>query len=401
MSSHVPGKHPTWLPNLLGLFIAVGPAATDMYLPAFPAVETTYGTAPGTAQLTLATWFAGLAVGQITQGTLSDRFGRRIPLMAGFIVFTLSTIGCALAPSLTILAIFRAVAAFGASAGTVISRAVVRDLSEGQAAAIMMSRLILVMGAAPILAPTIGGAILAFAHWRVIFWFLSLYGAGCVITAWQALPETLPEERRTRLSLAGQAARYLMIVREKTFLTHTVMGGCSTFCMFAYLSGCSAVFEDGFGLNPSEFALIFGLCAVSLIACSQLNARLLPRFGLSHMLTLVARMSLCATIVLVTLAFSGVHVLWAIVTPLVVVIGCQGFNNANATAGALSRHAGHAGSAAALMGTFQFSLGALSGVLVGFLTDGTPRGMAALMACGMLGAVAVDRFRPLPEAHRS
>ena len=239
MSSQVPGKHPTWLPNLLGLFIAVGPAATDMYLPAFPAVEATYGTAPGTAQLTLATWFAGLAVGQITQGTLSDRFGRRIPLMAGFIVFTLSTIGCALAPSLTILAIFRAVAAFGASAGTVISRAVVRDLSEGQAAAIMMSRLILVMGAAPILAPTIGGAILAFAHWRVIFWLLSLYGAGCVITAWQVLPETLPEERRTRLSLAGQAARYLMIVREKTFLTHAVMGGCSTFCMFAYLSGCS------------------------------------------------------------------------------------------------------------------------------------------------------------------
>lgn len=176
-------SHPTWLPSLLGLFIAVGPAATDMYLPAFPAVEATFGTAPGTAQLTLATWFAGLAVGQITQGTLSDRFGRRVPLMAGFFVFTLSTIGCALAPSLTALAVFRLFAAFGASAGMVISRAVVRDLSEGQAAAIMMSRLVLVMGVAPILAPTIGGAILAFAHWRVIFWLLALYGAACVITA--------------------------------------------------------------------------------------------------------------------------------------------------------------------------------------------------------------------------
>jgi DHA1 family bicyclomycin/chloramphenicol resistance-like MFS transporter len=400
MSTHVPRKHPTWLPNLLGLFIAVGPAATDMYLPAFPAVEATFGTAPGTAQLTLATWFAGLAVGQITQGTLSDRFGRRIPLIVGFIVFTLGIVGCALAPSLTILAIFRAVAAFGASAGMVISRAVVRDLSEGHAAAIMMSRLILVMGVAPVLAPTIGGAILAFAHWRVIFWLLSLYGTGCVIAAWNVLPETLPEERRARLSLAGQAARYVMILREKTFLTHAVMGGCSTFCMFAYLAGCSPVFEDGFGLNPSEFALIFGLCAVGLIAGSQLNARLLPNFGLNRMLTSVARVSFCATIALVVLAFSGVHVLWAIVAPLVVVIGCQGFNNANATAGALSRHAGHAGSASALMGTFQFSLGAVSGVLVGFLTDGTPRGMAALMACGMLGAVIADRFRPRTEAHR-
>lgn len=400
MSIHVPPKHPAWLPYLLGLFIAVGPAATDMYLPAFPAVEATFGTPSGTAQLTLATWFAGLAIGQITQGTLSDRFGRRIPLMVGFFVFTLSTIGCALAPSLTWLAIFRTTAAFGASAGMVIARAVVRDLSEGQAAAIMMSRLMLVMGVAPILAPTIGGAILAFAHWRVIFWVLALYGAACVIVAWRVLPETLPPERRLRLSLAEQVARYVMIVREKIFLTHAIMGGCSTFCMFAYLSGSSPVFELGFGLNPSQFALIFGLCAVALIICSQLNARLLPRVGLSRMLTRVARISCLGTIVLLAVAFSGIHGLALVVAPLVVVIGCQGFANANTTAGALSRHAGHAGSAAALMGTFQFSLGAISGVLVGLLTDGTPRGMAAMMFCGMFGAVIADLFRVRPEAAR-
>ena len=400
MSIHASRRtaHPSWLPSLLGLFIAVGPAATDMYLPAFPAVEASFGTEPGTAQLTLATWFAGLAVGQITQGTLSDRFGRRIPLLVGFLVFTLCTIGSALAPSLTALAVFRAIAAFGASAGMVISRAVVRDLSEGQAAAIMMSRLVLVMGVAPILAPTIGGAILAFAHWRVIFWLLTVYGTACVITAWKVLPETLPPERRSRLSLTGQAARYLMIVREKTFLTHAMIGGCSTFCMFAYLSGCSPVFEDGFGLNPSEFALIFGLCAVSLVICSQLNARMLPHFGLSRMLTMIARVSFCGTIVLLVLAFSGVHVLALIVAPLVLVIGCQGFNNANATAGALTRHAAHAGSASALMGTFQFGLGAISGVLVGLLTDGTPRGMAAMMFCGMLGAVIADWFRRHPTS---
>jgi DHA1 family bicyclomycin/chloramphenicol resistance-like MFS transporter len=173
-----------------------------------------------------------------------------------------------------------------------------------------------------------------------------------------------------------------------------MMGGCSAFCMFAYLSGSSPVFEDGFGLSPSAFALIFGGCAVALVFCAQVNARLLPRFGVSHMLTMVARISLCGTVVLAVLSFSGVHVLWAIVAPLVVVIGCQGFNNANATAGALSRHAGHAGSASALMGTFQFGLGASSGLLVGLLTDGTPRGMAAMMCCGMLGAVIIDCFRP-------
>jgi DHA1 family bicyclomycin/chloramphenicol resistance-like MFS transporter len=401
MSLHVARQtHPSWLPSLLGLFIAVGPAATDMYLPAFPAVEANFATTPGTAQLTLASWFAGLAVGQLTQGTLSDRFGRRMPLLIGFVVFALSTIGCALAPSLTLLAIFRATAAFGASAGMVIARAVVRDLAEGQAAAIMMSRLVLVMGVAPVLAPSIGGAILVFAQWRVIFWLLAIYGAGCAVAAWKLLPETLPPSRRNRLTLPAQVARYGMIVREKTFLTHAIMGGCGTFCMFAYLSGCSPVFEQGFGLNPSQFALIFGLCAVSLVAGSQINARLLPRVGLSAMLTTIARISFCGTIVLLAVAFSGAHVLWAVVAPLVVVIGCQGFNNANASAGALSRHAGHAGSAAALMGTFQFSLGASAGLMVGLLTDGTPRGMAVVMACGMLGAVVADLFRVRPESRR-
>ena len=400
MSIHVPPKHPVWLPYLLGLFIAVGPAATDMYLPAFPAVEATFGTAPGTAQLTLATWFFGLAIGQITQGTLSDRFGRRIPLMVGFILFTIGMVGCALAPTLTWLAIFRAFAAFGASAGMVIARAVVRDLSEGQAAAIMMSRLVLVMGAAPVLAPSLGGAILAFAHWQVIFWVLTAYGAVCVLVAWQILPETLPPERRTHLSISGQAARYVAIFKERTFLSHAIMGGCSTFCMFAYLAGCSPVFELGFDLSPSEFALVFGLCAVALIACSQLNARLLPLIGLSSMLTIIARISLAGTIVLLAVALAGIHSLWAVVAPLVVVVGCQGFNNANTNAGALQRHAAHAGSASALMGTFQFGLGAGSGVLVGLLTDGTPRGMAALMFCGMLGAVITDLFRVKPQDAR-
>ncbi|PPQ30338.1 hypothetical protein CCS01_19470 [Rhodopila globiformis] len=311
--------HPNWLPSLLGLFIAVGPAATDMYLPSFPAVESAFGTAPGTAQLTLATWFAGLALGQLNQGSLADRFGRRLPLMAGFGVFTLATIGCALAPTLPALAVFRLIAAFGASAGMVIARAVVRDLAEGQAAAIMMSRLVLVMGLAPILAPSIGGGVLVFAQWRVIFWLLAAYGVACI------------------------------------------------------LSACS------------------------LVACAQLNARLLPIAGLSRMLTVIAWVSFTATLVLTALAFSGVHILWAIIAPLVVIIGCQGFANANTNAGALSRHAGHAGSAAALMGTFQFGLGASAGLLVSLLTDGTPRGMAAMMACGMLGAVIADRVRPRTE----
>jgi len=390
----LPPRTPARLPLLLGYFIAVGPAATDMYVPAFPAVETSFGTAPGTAQLTLATWFAGLAIGQITQGTLSDRFGRRGLLITGTAVFTLACVGCALAPSLFALALFRAIAAVAASASMVIPRAMVRDIADGHRAAVLMSRLMLVMGVAPILAPSIGAAVLAFAQWRVIFLILALYGAGGCAMAWRLLPETLPLEHRHRLHLAEQLSRYGTILRERGFVTHAAMGAGGSFCMFAYLAGSASVFIQGFALTPSEYALIFGLCSCGLVAGSQINARLLPRLGLSAMLRLIARVSLAATATLAALSFAGVHVLALIVAPTFVAVSCQGFSNANSTAGALSRHAAHAGSASALLGLAQYTLGATSGLLVGLLTDGTPRGMSALMLCGSLAMAVADLLRP-------
>ena len=389
-----PDTWPRWLPRLLGYFIAVGPAATDMYLPAFPAVEATFHTAPGTAQLTLAAWFAGLAIGQIMQGTLSDRLGRRPPLMIGFSIFALAMIGGALAPNLEVLAILRFFGAVGASAGMVITRAVVRDLAEGHRGAILMSRLVLVMGVAPILAPSVGAAFLTFASWRFIFWFQAVYGASCAILAWRILPETLPEARRVKVGVTQVIARYGSILREPVFRAHAIMGCGSTFCMFAYLGGSSPVFIQGFGLTPWQFGLIFGLCSCGLIAGSQINARMLPRFGLFFMLRLICRISLAATTVLLALTFSGAHVLWLIVAPVFVALSCQGFANGNTAAGALQRHAAHAGSASALLGVAQFALGATSGLLVGLLTDGTPRGMALLMFCGSLCAVIADLFRP-------
>jgi DHA1 family bicyclomycin/chloramphenicol resistance-like MFS transporter len=365
-----------------------------MYLPAFPAVEATFHTAPGTAQLTLAAWFAGLAIGQIMQGTLSDRFGRRAPLIAGFTVFALAMAGGAVAPTLTVLALLRFVGAVGASAGMVVSRAVVRDLAEGTSGAILMSRLVLVMGVAPILAPSIGAAFLTFASWRFIFCFQALYGASCALLAWRLLPETLPMERRISVGIAQMLTRYGSILREPVFRAHAIMGCATTFCMFAYLGGSSPVFIQGFGLTPLQFGLIFGLCSCGLIAGSQINARLLPRFGLSFMLRFICRISLAATTVLLALSFSGVHILAFIVAPVFLALSCQGFTNGNVTAGALTRHAAQAGSAAALMGVAQFALGATSGLLVGLLTDGTPRGMALLMFVGSLGAVIADLFRP-------
>jgi DHA1 family bicyclomycin/chloramphenicol resistance-like MFS transporter len=385
---------PTWLPILLGFLTAVGPATTDMYLPAFPALEHSFGAPPGSAQLTLAAWFAGLSVGQLTQGTLSDRFGRKRPLIVATSIYTLACLGCSLAPSIQWLAAFRALAAVGASAGMVIPRAMVRDLTEGHAAAVLLSRLSLVMGAAPILAPTLGSAVLAFADWRGIFWILTAYGAMCLVLVLLFLPDTLSPDRRIRLHLGEQLARYRSILSERGFLTHASMGGFATFAFFAYLGGSSPVFIQGFGLSPSRFAMIFGANSFGLICCAQLNPHLLRRFGHFAVLHWAGRVHLCAVAMLVTIAFTRVHVLSLVIAPIFVAISCMGMLNPNTIVGALARHQNHAGSASSVMGTGQYLLGAISGLLVGIFTDGTPRGMAALMLLGSLGMAVADRFRP-------
>jgi len=386
--------YPFWLPILLGFLTAVGPATTDMYLPAFPAIEASFGAAAGSAQLTLAAWFAGLAVGQFSQGTLSDRFGRKRPLIVATAIYTIACLGCALAPTIGWLTAFRALSAIGASAGMVIPRAVVRDLAEGHAAAVLMSRLSLVMGAAPILAPTIGSAVLAFADWRGIFWILTAYGAICCVLVAFALPDTLPPDRRIRLHLGEQLARYRSILTERIFITHAAMGGFATFAFFGYLAGSSPVFIQGFGLTPAQYAMIFGGNSVGLICCAQLNPLLLRRFGPFRVLRAVSRVHLCATAALVVIAFAGLHSLPLVIAPIFVAIACMGMLNPNTIVGALARHQQHAGSASSVMGTGQYLLGAISGLMVGLLTDGTPRGMAVLMLAGSIGMVSVDLHRP-------
>jgi DHA1 family bicyclomycin/chloramphenicol resistance-like MFS transporter len=386
--------YPFWLPILLGFLTAVGPSTTDMYLPAFPSIEASFHAPPGSAQLTLAAWFAGLAIGQFSQGTLSDRFGRKRPLIVATSIYTLACLGCALAPTIGWLAAFRALSAIGASAGMVIPRAMVRDLAEGHAAAVMMSRLSLVMGAAPILAPTVGSVVLAIADWRGIFWILTAYGALCCVLVAFLLPDTLPPERRIRLHFGEQLSRYSRILTERGFISHATMGGFATFAFFGYLAGSSPVFIQGFGLTPAQFAIVFGANSFGLICCAQLNPFLLRRFGHTRVLRTVGRVHLCATATLAAVAFAGPHRLSLVIAPIFVAISCMGMLNPNTVVGALARHPQHAGSASAVMGTGQYLLGAVSGLLVGLLTDGTPRGMAALMLAGSIGMVIADRSRP-------
>jgi DHA1 family bicyclomycin/chloramphenicol resistance-like MFS transporter len=385
---------PSWLPALLGILTAVGPVSTDMYLPAFPAIEASLGGQPGTAQITLAAWFAGLAVGQITQGTLSDRYGRRAPLIVGTAIYTLASAGCALSPDLATLSAFRLIAAFGGSASMVIPRAIVRDLADGHAAARLMSRLMLVMGVAPILAPSLGGLVLGFASWHLIFWIATVYGALCCVVVWLVLPDTLPAARRVKLSLNGMLVRYVAILRERGFITHALMGGCAMFGMFAFLGGSPDVFIDLYHLSPPNYGALFGLSACGYITASQVSPLLLRRFGADRIMRLAVRVFVCATIVLVVVAFIQPRNWILVAVPICCCTASQGFLMPNSVVGALSRHAGNAGSASALMGTLQFCLGSVSGVVVGMASDGTARPMAMLMLSGAIGAAVADLCRP-------
>ncbi|WP_158746133.1 multidrug effflux MFS transporter [Acidisphaera sp. L21] len=381
------------LPPLLGFLTAVGPLSTDMYLPAFPAIEASYGAPEGTAQITLASWFAGLAVGQITQGTLSDRFGRRAPLIAGLVIYTLASAGCALAPSLTALTILRAIGAFGGSASLVLPRAMVRDLADGHAAARLMSQLMLVMGVAPILAPTLGGFLLAVANWQVIFWFATVHGAISLLIVIFVLPETLPAERRVKLGLVGLVSRYGTILRERTFFLYMSIGACVMFSMFAYLSGSPPVYIQLFDLSPPVYGMLFGICAAGYILGAQINPFFLRRFGASRVLRVAVRLFLASTIALVICAFAGPFGVLSVFVPIFLGMCTLGFIQPNTAVGALSPHPTRAGSASALMGTIQFILAAISGSLMGVLADGTAGPMALAMLLGAVCATVIDLYR--------
>lgn len=389
-------QYPTWLPILLGILTAVGPISTDMYLPAFPAIEAAMHGAPGTAQVTLATWFAGLAVGQVTQGSLADRFGRRRPLFVGTLVYALANAGCALSTDITTLSVLRFVAAFGGSASMVIPRAIVRDLADGHAAARLMSRLILVMGAAPILAPTLGGAVLEFGSWHVIFWIMSVYGGVCAALVVLLLPETLAVPHRVTGGVVRTLGRFAGVVRDRVFLSYALMGGFGMFGMFAYIGGSPPVFIQHFGFSPERYGMLFGMSAAMFIVASQVSPRLLPRFGSARILRVASVAYVAAGVVLLGAAVLGWGGVAAIVVPVMVAMGCMGFMLPNAAVGALSRHAHQAGSASALMGTLQFTLAACAGLLVGGLSDGTARPMAAMLLLGAVGTVVADRMRPPP-----
>ncbi|WP_375755467.1 multidrug effflux MFS transporter [Corallococcus exercitus] len=382
---------------LLGALIGFGPLSIDMYLPAFPSIGESLHATAGEVERTLATFFAGLAVGQLLSGPVSDRFGRTKPLYVGLLLYVLGSIGCATASSAEVLAACRFVQALGGSVGMVTSRAVVRDLHSGAAAARMMSRLVLVMGLAPILAPLLGGWVLRAAGWRAIFGSHAVIGVIALGAAFALLPETAPPRSGAPRSSPFQAM--WSITKAPDFLGPALAAALSQAGMFAYIGGSPFVFITLHGVKPEHFGWFFGANAAGLVAVSQLNHWLLARSSPERVLKQSVRIAALAGGVLVAVASTGFGGLWGIALSLFVFVSSLGAITPNATALAMEQHAKQAGIASAVLGALQFMLAAGASAAVSASHDGTARPMAlgvAIAALLALGALGLAKRAPKP-----
>ncbi|WP_255413832.1 multidrug effflux MFS transporter [Pseudonocardia sp. MH-G8] len=373
---------------VLGSLIALGPLTIDLYLPALPTITSELLTTSATVQLTLTGTLAGLALGQLLIGPLSDRLGRKRPLLAGAAVHVFASLLSIVAPNVAVLGGLRVLQGLGAAAGAVIAMAIVRDLYTGRAAATLLSRLILVMGAAPVLAPTLGAQVLEFTSWRGLFGVLALYSLVLLPIAARMLPETLPPQRRRTSGVLGTMRTYGSLLRDRTFLGLILVAGLAMSAVMSYVSGASFVFQEQFGLNQQQFGLAFSSGAIWMIIASQLNPVLLRRFEPRQLLLGAIIAGATAGLLLLTLASSGTGGLFGVLVPLWLVLLSVGLALPNAPALALSRHGEAAGTAAALLGAVQFGVGAAVSPLVGVLGNDAGA-MATTMAGGLVLSLLV------------
>jgi len=374
---------------ILGALTALGPLAIDMYLPAFPQMAKDLGVETGTVQLTLSVFMAGVSIGQAFYGPLVDRWGRRGPLLVGMVAFSLAAIGCAMANSIGSLLGWRLAMALGGSASMVIPRAVVRDLFETQESARVYSLLMLILGVSPILAPTLGGQLLAFMGWRAIFVMLAVIGAGISAAVMWGLPETLHKEYRVKGGVGLALKTYWQLLRDRRFLPLALATGCTLGVILTYLSGSSFVFMELYHLNAQQYAYVFGFNAVGLIVASQINQRLLRRYTPRQVLSVAFVVNALAGMTLAALGATGAGGMWGLIALLFVCLSCCGIIFPNVAALIMEPFGEVAGSASALLGTVQFGVAAGMGALVGVFHNGTSVPMTAGVAVCAIAGLAI------------
>jgi len=376
---------------ILGALSAFGPLAIDFYLPSFPALARAFATDVEHVQLSLASYFVGLAIGQLIYGPMADRFGRRKPLLVGVALFSLASLACALAPSLEWLIAARFVQALGGCAGMVVSRAVVRDMCDPISSAKVFSQLMLVMGLAPILAPLAGGLLLSSLGWPSIFICLTLFSFACLLAVAKWLPETLADDAPPA-PLRGALGEYKRLFADLPFMGYALTGGFAIAGMFAYIAGSPFIFIELYGIPAEHYGWLFGSNALGFILVAQLNAWLVARHGPAYWLGKTVWFYLACGLGLLLVALSKPLALWPLLIPLFGCIASLGILLPNASACAMAGQGKHAGSASALLGSVQFVIAASAATMVGVLHDGSAWPVAAVIfSCGVL-AVGFSLF---------
>ncbi|MGW5850307.1 Bcr/CflA family multidrug efflux MFS transporter [Streptomyces sp. NPDC055254] len=373
---------------VLGGLTALPPLSMDMYLPALPEVTTALNSPAATIQLTLTACLAGMALGQLVIGPMSDKWGRRRPLLVGMVVYVLATAICALAPSAELLIAFRLLQGLAGAAAIVIARAVVRDLYDGVEMARFFSTLMLISGSAPIIAPLIGGQVMRFSDWRGVFLVLTGVGVVLTLTVWRTLGETLPPERRQTGGVGAALRTMRGLLGDRVFTGYTLAGGFAFAVLFSYISASPFVVQEIYGASPQTFSLLFGLNSVGLIVVGQINGKLLVgRVSLDKALAVGLAVITAASVALLLMSTGvfGEVGLFPVSAGLFVLMSAMGLVLPNTNAQALMRTPYAAGSASALLGTSSFLVGAVASPLVGIAGEDTAVPMAVVqLVCSLV-----------------
>lgn len=377
---------------VLGLITAVGPFAIDMYLPALPSMGKTLGASTSAVQMSLMAYFIVIGICQLFYGPLSDIVGRKLPIYGGLIIFTMGSIGCALAPSIEILIGFRVVQAFGACAGMVIPRAIVRDLYTGHDATRLMSLLMLTVSISPILAPLTGSFVIGAFGWRGVFVVLTIAAVLALILAITQLKETREDHHRADSTWRGAFSAYALLLRDGEFIGLVLVGALGVSSFFVYLGSASFVLINHYGLTPKLFSLCFALNAASFFGFSQLTGMLTQRYGLPKVVRVAAAGFALAMIVLALVFAAGIDNLFALMAPLFIGYGFLGLVIPTTAVLALEHHGAIAGTASALMGALQMIIGSAVMALAGLFANGLPQPMVFGIAACAVAAYLVTQL---------
>lgn len=384
---------------MVGVAFALLPLSTDLYLASLPGLRRAFGIGVAEVQLTLSVFIAAFALSQLAYGPLSDRYGRRPVLLAGIAIYLVATIACAAAQSIEQLLVARFFQAVGACSGQVIGRAIVRDVYGAQGAARMLGYITAGTALAPVLGPAIGGLLTVAFGWRASFVLLAMVAAGLLLVAVRRLGESNahPDPRAT--AVAGLLRNYAAVARDRRFAGYAICVAASYGAVFAWISGSSFIMIEALQVPVAWFGVWFGITVLPYVAANLLTARLVMRVGPVRILRVGVSLAVAAGLAIAGLALSGVHTLAAVLLPIALYLFATGLNLPCAMAGAIGPFPRLAGTASALMGFMQMTSGALVGIAVGRMHDGTPVPTAVAIAAMTLVIAAGYLFVvPRPAA---